>query len=135
MKTLKKVIIAGGRDFDDYEKLSEICDKIFEAIVKHSEEDLEFEIVSGGARGADKLGEIYALDRGYSVKRFPANWDKHGKSAGFRRNAEMSEYGDILIAFWDNRSRGTKNMIDLANARKMPTITIGYVKTHGINLN
>ena len=75
----------------------------------------DIEIVSGTAMGADRLGERYAKENGYKLKRFPAEWDKYGKSAGYRRNAEMAKYADACVVFWDGVSRGTKHMIDLAN--------------------
>lgn len=102
-----KVIIAGGRNFNNYEELCKFCDK---ALSKQT----EVEIVSGTANGADKLGERYAKDKGYTIKQFPADWDTYGKSAGYKRNAQMAEYSDALIAFWDKSSKGTKHMIDLA---------------------
>lgn len=102
-----KVIIAGGRDFDDYQSLRNYCQKI----LRNQE---EVEIVSGTARGADTLGEKFAKESKYPIKRLPADWDKYGKSAGYKRNAEMAEYADGLIAFWDGKSKGTKHMIDLA---------------------
>lgn len=71
-------------------------------------------IVSGGARGADKLGEVYAKDNGYNLRIFPADWNTHGYKAGFLRNEEMAEYADALAAFWDGKSRGTKHMISTA---------------------
>ncbi len=98
-----KVIIAGCRDFNNYNFLKREIGKMDLPIT---------EIVSGGARGVDALGERYANENGLPVKRFPANWDLYGKSAGPIRNKEMAEYGDYLIAFWDGKSRGTKNMID-----------------------
>lgn len=103
-----KVIIAGGRDFDDYGLLKHICDHM----LQNHKEDLI--IVSGCARGADTLGEQYAKDNGYLIKPFKANWDKYGKAAGHIRNSQMAEYADALIAFWDGSSKGTKNMIDQA---------------------
>ena len=102
-----KVIIAGGRYFDDYNKLCCYCDNALQ-------NQINIEIVSGGARGADTLGEKYALERDYNVKRFPAAWNKFGRSAGVIRNAEMANYAEVLIAFWDGKSRGTRNMINLA---------------------
>jgi hypothetical protein len=72
------------------------------------------EIISGTAKGADKLGERWAHSKGISIKRFPADWDKFGKSAGYKRNAEMAKYGDSLVIFWDGVSRGTKHMKELA---------------------
>ncbi len=102
-----KVIIAGSRDFNDYKKLCEYCD-----LMLSNTENVE--IVSGTARGADMLGMKYALDRMLVLKEFPADWDTFGKSAGYRRNKQMAEYADALIAFWDGKSKGTKHMIDLA---------------------
>ena len=102
-----KVIIAGGRCFEDYEQVCCFCDK-----VRHNQ--IIIEIVSGGARGADALGEQYAKERGFNVMWFPAAWSKFGRSAGVLRNAEMANYAEVLIAFWDGRSRGTRNMINLA---------------------
>lgn len=74
------------------------------------------EVVSGGAKGVDSLGEVWAHSMGVPVKVFPADWDKHGKKAGFVRNAEMAEYADALIAVWDGQSRGTYDMIRKAEA-------------------
>lgn len=102
-----KVIIAGSRLFNDYELLCSVCDN---ALSLQS----EVEIVSGTAKGADKLGEKYAEDRGYKVTQFPADWDKYGHYAGYKRNEEMAKYADALIAFWDGFSRGTGLMISLA---------------------
>jgi hypothetical protein len=102
-----KVIIAGGRNFNNYDVLRQNCDKVLSL-----QEDVE--IVSGTANGADKLGERYAQEKGLLVKQFPADWEKYGRGAGYKRNEEMAKYADVLIAFWDGKSRGTKHMIDLA---------------------
>lgn len=110
-----KVIIAGSRGFNDYELLKKVCDEHLVGID-------EFVIISGTARGADKLGEDYAIERGQSILRFPADWDKYGKSAGYKRNEEMAQVADMLIAFWDGESRGTKHMIDLATKYKLKTL-------------
>jgi hypothetical protein len=74
------------------------------------------EIVSGGARGADKLGERWAKENDVPLKVFPAEWSIYGKQAGFVRNAQMADYADGLIAFWDGKSRGTKDMIERATS-------------------
>jgi hypothetical protein len=119
-----KVIIAGSRDFNDYEELKTICDSVIgEAEVTA--------IISGTARGADKLGEKYAKERGYNIERFPADWDKHGKAAGFVRNMAMAEAGDKLIAFWDGESVGTRHMIRLATERGIPFIHIFIKSNYG----
>jgi len=107
-----KVIIAGGRDFDDYGIAHGV---LYDSLLRHGNwiyEEIEF--VSGGAKGADALGELFAKDWGTRCTVFPADWDTHGKAAGPIRNEEMAEYGDILFAFWDGKSKGTKDMIDRA---------------------
>lgn len=96
-----KTIIAGSRDITDYSLVSEI-------IQNH---DIT-EIVCGGARGVDAIGKAYGEANNIPVKMFPADWNLFGKSAGFRRNVQMAEYADRLIAVWDGKSVGTKNMID-----------------------
>lgn len=115
-----KVIIAGSRGFNDYEVLSKFCDYVI------GEPDEEVEIVSGKAKGADTLGERYANERDYEIKEFPANWDKYGKSAGYRRNADMANYADLLIAFHDGESKGTQHMIDLANKKGINVAVYKY---------
>jgi len=122
-----KVIIAGGRKFNDYNRLCSYCDYLLQ-------NKNNIEIVSGTAGGADKLGEDYAKERGYPIKPFPADWNdiegkpeweigynKAGKAywklAGFDRNEKMADYADALIAFWDGKSTGTSHMIDTAENR------------------
>jgi hypothetical protein len=101
-----KVIIAGSRTFDCYEILRDIMDEmILETGI------VPDEIVSGTATGADTLGEQYARELGIPIKRFPADWNTHGKKAGHLRNIEMADYGDMLMAFWDGESKGTEQMI------------------------
>jgi len=75
------------------------------------------EIVSGGARGVDRLGERYARQRGLPCTVFPAQWGKYGKSAGPIRNAEMAKYADYGVAVWDGESRGTAHMLKLMEGR------------------
>lgn len=106
-----KVIIAGSRTFSDYSLLATVCDHMLQ------NQD-EVEIVSGGAKGADKLGELYAEERGYEVEEFPAFWSQFGASAGYMRNKQMAEYADALIAFWngDTVRSGTYNMICTARS-------------------
>lgn len=72
-------------------------------------------ILSGTARGVDQLGERFAAEFDLPVERYPAEWDRYGKSAGYRRNELMATKADALIAIWDGESRGTKHMIDLAH--------------------
>lgn len=111
-----KLIIAGGREFNDYALLTAECDKFIENILADEYYKI-ITIISGAARGADRLGERYATDNGYPLSSFPANWDLYGKSAGYKRNVQMSEEADGLIAFHDGQSRGTQHMIDIMNKK------------------
>lgn len=109
-----RVIIAGSREFDDYEMLKQ-------AMAQQLEEGLDItEVVSGTAPGADRLGERWAQENGISLKRFPAQWEKYGRAAGPMRNAEMADYADYLIAFWHPSCVGTTNMIANMDYRKKP---------------
>jgi hypothetical protein len=114
-----KVIIAGSRDFRNYDLLKQKCDEIL--FGKN-----EVEIVSGTARGADKMGEFYASEREYPVKLFPADWNQYGKSAGYIRNKQMAEYANMLICFWDGQSKGTQHMINLAKDLGLEVHTIRF---------
>ena len=104
-----KIIIAGSREVTDYNLILEA--------VRKSEFDIS-EVVSGNARGVDKLGERYATENNIDLKIFPADWDRYGKRAGYIRNSEMGEYADGLIAIWDGKSKGTKYMIDIIDNNK-----------------
>lgn len=115
-----KCIIAGSRDFKDYELLKRKCDHFF------SWTNGDIEIVSGNARGADSLGEKYAKENAMDLKLFPADWEYFGKQSGYIRNKQMAEYADALIAFWDGKSRGTKHMIDLAKEYNLYVRVVRY---------
>lgn len=122
-----KIIIAGGRDFSDYQVLEKFCDDCISNIAqKNMEQNVDITILSGTAKGADQLGEQYAANRGYNIKRFPPDWNKHGKAAGPIRNREMAEYANSLIAFWDRKSSGTKNMIAEALKRNLEVFEYYY---------
>ena len=116
-----KVIIAGGRDFNNYELLKAKCDYYLSNLDK-----ADVVIVSGAARGADKLGEQYAKERGYKIDSHRADWDKYGKSAGYRRNKEMVDIASAAICFWDGKSKGTKHTIDLCKEKGIPYKIVKY---------
>lgn len=101
-----KVIIAGSRDVFDYELLSHLMVN-FEVTSKCK----VTEVVCGCAKGVDEMGKEWAKEHDIPVKLFPANWNKHGKTAGPRRNIEMGNYADALVAIRKNMSRGTTHMI------------------------
>lgn len=101
-----KAAIIGSRSFNNY-------DLVLETLLEY--ENIITLIVSGGAKGADTLGERWAKEKNKEVLIFYPEWDKYGKSAGFRRNKDIIENSDIVFAFWDGVSKGTKSSIDLAN--------------------
>ncbi len=74
-------------------------------------------VVSGTARGVDLMGERWAKENNLPIERYPADWDKHGKPAGYIRNAEMADKAEDLLALWDGQSRGTMHMINLAKKK------------------
>lgn len=117
-----RIIVAGGRDFDNYGLLSSVLTEYIGS--------KEVVIISGTARGADRLGERFAADNGIEVRRFPANWNEYGKSAGIIRNCEMANYAGqatgVLFAFWDGKSRGTKHMITFAKKRGLEVHVVEY---------
>jgi hypothetical protein len=103
-----KTIIAGSRLITDY---AAVCKAIKESGFEITE------VVSGTCRGVDLLGERWANENKIPIKQFPADWNKFGKSAGYKRNLEMGKYADALIAVW-NGSKGTEHMINIANGMK-----------------
>lgn len=116
-----RVIIAGGREFDDYVLLS----KKMDYYLQQYDVD-EITVISGTAKGADQLGEKYAKERGYNVVRMPADWKKHGKSAGYKRNQEMANVAMHCVCFWDQKSRGTGHMIDIATKGGLKLRVVNY---------
>lgn len=109
-----KVIVAGSRRLDTDKELVWL---VADAVMRSGFYDKVTEVVSGGARGLDLAGENYANSYGIPIKRFPADWDKHGKAAGPIRNAEMADYADALILIWDGRSKGSASMRSLAKKK------------------
>ena len=110
-----RVLIAGSRDFNDFELLDKAVKHYLKQYGLHRQ---DIEVVSGGARGTDKLGEQFANKYSIKLTIFPADWNTYGKSAGYIRNEQMIKYiGDtgIVFAFWDGQSHGTAHTIKLAN--------------------
>lgn len=125
MQKSVRIIVAGGRDFGDYQLTADTLDALLREL-----DTEKVMIVSGGCRGADALGEAYAEAHGIPVKRFPADWKNYGRAAGPIRNRQMAEYASqgkgILLAFWNGTSRGTASMISLAEKHGLDVIVIKY---------
>ena len=115
-----KLAIVGSRTFNNYEMLVEFIQK------NYNIDDITH-IVSGGAKGADSLGEQFAEEFDKEKIIFPANWKKYGKSAGFKRNADIIENCDECICFWNGFSHGTKHDIELCEKMNKP-YKICYLK-------
>lgn len=111
-----RIGIVGSRSFFNYDLLEEV-------ITTTLKNDLSNTIiVSGGAKGADALAEIFADN--YKLKKwiFKPDWEKYKKSAGFIRNSEIVDNSDIIFAFWDGKSKGTNHTINLAKKKNKEVI-------------
>ena len=75
------------------------------------------EIVSGGAKGVDTCARKYAEKNKIPLKDFLPDYKRYGRGAPLKRNIEIIEYADMVIAFWDGKSKGTKFVID--NCKKI----------------
>lgn len=100
----KAYAVVGSRSFDDYDYMKEVLEQY----------DIE-EIVSGGCKyGADTLAEQYANEKDLILTILPADWNNLGKKAGYIRNIDIVKRSNVIIAFWDGKSKGTKHTIDIA---------------------
>lgn len=119
---IDSILICGSRGFGDYAKLK---DSLSFLIDVEDPVTPPTTIIVGGSRGADALGERFAKEYNIPFKVCPANWEKHGKKAGFVRNKQMINLNpDIVIAFWDGKSKGTRHTIGLAKEKKIMTIIV-----------
>lgn len=107
-----KVIVAGGRNYNDYINVKSY---LYPLKIYCENNNLELVIVCGMATGADSLGLRFAEENNLEILKYPADWNKYGKRAGYLRNYQMGEIADSAIVFWDGKSPGTKMMIDIMN--------------------
>ena len=113
---VKRIVVAGCRYFTDYP----LAKAFIEQAISELRDNYELIFLSGRCAGADRLGERFALENGFSVEYFPADWETYGKSAGPIRNRKMAEIADYVICFWDGKSRGTASMIQSAKKLGKP---------------
>jgi hypothetical protein len=119
-------LVAGSRTFTDYSLLSYKLDALLA-------NQTDITIVSGGARGADALAKRYAKEHNFAYIEFPADWNKFGKSAGYRRNEQMHRYIAQFehrgcVCFWNGESKGTQHNFKLSEQYKTP---LRIIKTRG----
>lgn len=139
MEPFNKLIIAGGRDFTNTTWMEIELDKLHDAGLI----DENLELTCGMAKGADITAYNLFTEYGYTVKEFKADWEdmsspclvgiqqygnnkKYNKLAGMKRNHEMGDYADVLLAFWDGKSKGTEDMIKYMKKLNKPVIVINY---------
>ena len=109
--------IVGSRGFSDYEKLQFVLMSVKSPI------DM---IVSGGAKGADSLARRYALENDIPLEEFLPDWNKHGRSAGYKRNQDIVRHSEGVIAFWDGQSKGTLHSINIAKEMGIPVYVVRF---------
>jgi predicted Rossmann fold nucleotide-binding protein DprA/Smf involved in DNA uptake len=105
----KTYAIIGSRTFRDYQFMKKVLQ--WYQIAK---------IISGGAKGADSLAKLYAAEHNIPIAEFLPDWKQFGKSAGFRRNAQIINHCDAVIAFWDGQSKGTQHSVSIAEQTNKP---------------
>jgi len=121
--------IVGSRTFTDYELFKNIIYNITKdlqektCIIHHS----TIIIVSGGAKGTDSLAKRFAIENKIHYKEYLPDWNTHGKKAGWLRNKEIISVSDILIAFWDGKSKGTEYSINLALGKHVPIYLYNFL--------
>ena len=120
-----KTIIAGSRSIRSYGYLLNAISSSGFKITK---------VISGGAKGADKLGELYANRKSIPLEIVEADWELYGKRAGMIRNSQMAERADALIAIWDGTSSGTKHMIKVAKEKGLKVYVL-YIEQHNVHYN
>lgn len=119
---MRKIVVAGSRTFDDYRLLCDVLDF-------HINGEKEVIIISGGAKGADSMGEVYAASHGFKCLKFKPDYDKYEpKVAPIKRNEEMAKEATEGIIFWDGVSRGTWNMIQNLRKERKKIALINYRK-------
>ena len=111
-----RLIIAGSRGIRSYRTVSEAAETF---CLCYGVPDA---VLSGGAHGADDLGEEWARLRGIPLERYPADWALHGRKAGIMRNSYMGRHANALLAVWDGLSSGTRHMIEVARRKGFTTL-------------
>lgn len=101
-----RIAIVGSRDYPDPDHIIEYVDGLPAGTV----------VVSGAARGVDRIAAAAARTRGLEVVEYPADWQTYGKRAGMLRNSDIVDNADWVVAFWDGQSKGTKHTIQLAQS-------------------
>lgn len=116
-----KIAIVGSRKFNDYELLKNVVKDYIDDL-----NDVKITIVSGGSKGADTLAEQFAKELNFKMKIFHPDWEQLGRDACSTRNTQIVAFSDIVFAFWDGISPGTKDSITKAKQMNKQLIIIHY---------
>jgi hypothetical protein len=109
-----RLAVVGSHDFHDYSRLKHTLDNM---------ENISM-LLSGGAKGADSLAEIYAREKNIELKRLVPDWSTYGRAAGMIRNKDIVAEAEQVVAFWDGKSKGTKHSIELAKKIGVPVLVV-----------
>jgi len=93
------------------------------------------QVISGAARGVDRFGEQWSIENDIPLVKMPAEWNIHGKPAGYIRNVDMANHADALVAIWDGESKGTKHMINIANDKGLKVFVYNLKFLNKLKLN
>ena len=127
-KVCSRIIVCGGRHFDDYPRLVAEIDGAVESLGLKRD---EIEVVSGHCAGADQLGERYAEEHEVACKVFPAEWKKYGRAAGPVRNSQMIDYAaeskmPVVVAFVSPNTKGTMDTVNKARRKEFKVFVVPY---------
>lgn len=117
-----KLIVAGGRDFDDYDRMQLVLFSLGDYYLK----DVAVSFVSGMARGADELGHQFAKEFNVVCDEYPADWDTYGTTTGYMHNKDLSDHADGLVAFFDGQDIQTKQLIELMKSQNKFVHVVTY---------
>lgn len=115
-----RLAIVGSRGFDNYGLLKQTLAQLLRGQAVEC-------VVSGGAGGADSLGEFWAKEQGIPTLIIKPDWNAHGKTAGFIRNSDIVNNADMVVAFWDGASHGTLDTIEKAKQSDKNLTVIKYI--------
>lgn len=119
-----RLAVVGSRNLTDFSLVCECLDRY------HKIYGSDLVIISGGAKGADSLGALYARTKGLECVVHLPEWDKYGKSAGFRRNTTIWDDAQAGVAFWDGVSKGTSHSFDIAAKQGKELEIVTFTPSH-----
>lgn len=119
----KRLLIAGGRDFNDPGLFEIEIEKLHKYAAKF---EIQWSLISGGCRGADQMGSTYALSQGWQIEWYLPNWKDFPKAGGVIRNRKMAEKAEFALIFWDGKSKGTSHTISMCKKNRVPIRLVIY---------